>query len=300
MEASSVVGGAISLLGNRERTGKGSMREQVRDGLSNRLSRDVKQERYGEGDVSPEGCKSDVEVGSVQEVMDKEQSGQKGTKRNSRAGKERKEAQTEDGRSVYTCGVGTSAQPTSDSAQPKSAKRSRETERGISDRKGGNSEEEYLEEVSGEAENSTLEVKGGQKDTERAARARKEAESEANIGSRNRIIRREKFTGGCAQLESRKNRRASRHVKEEEMSEAGSEEEGPDENSSEAGNPDSAISGDLGRGKHVERPTKNRLSKRKSDEIDLGVEKNVRRRGSRCESHTLAYFSLNLSRRHLY
>lgn len=78
-------------------------------------------------------------------------------------------------------------------------------------------------------------------------------------------------------MESRKNWRVFRYVKEEEMFEVGFEEEGLDENSFEVGNLDSVIFGDLGWGKYVEWLIKNRLLKRKLDEIDFGVEKNVRR-----------------------
>lgn len=264
------------------------MREQVRDGLSNRLRGASKHESGGERDISPDLSvyKSDVEVGSFQEVMDIEQSGQKGTKRSSTSGIERNEVQSEDGRNIHSCGVGGSVQPTSDCAQPKSAKRSRRWERDMSYREEGNSAAVHSEEVSGGAENSTFNVKGGQKATERSARARKEAESKANIGYRSRSA---KPTGGCAQLESGNTWRTLTHVEDEEVF----EEEGPDEDYSEAGNSDRAMPGDPSCGKDVEPLTKNRLSKRKSDEIDHGVEKNVRRRGSGCEFHTLAYFSLN-------
>lgn len=292
----------------RRTTEKGSMSEQVKDARSNRLRRNVKQERYDDGDANPEGNEPDAEVGSVQEVTDKEQSGQKGTKgragvkRNSRAGKGRNEVQTEDDRGVHSSGesaqpTSDSAQPTSDSAQPKDAKRSRRTKRGMSYREETNSEEENSEEVSGEAEKATFKEKRGQKAKQRTVRARKVAESKGNVGVRSRLTRSAKSTGSSAQSKSRKDSRGLRRVKEEEMS----EEEGSDEESSEAGRSDCPMSGsseDSGRGKHAKAATRTRLSKRKSDESDHGFEKKVRRRGCGCEFHFPTYFLFYSSSRH--
>ena len=291
------------------------MSEQVKGGLSNRLRRHVKQERDDDGDANPEGSEADVETGSFQEVTGKEQSSQKGTKgragikRSSRAGKERKEAQIEeDSRGVHSSEE--SAQPTTDSAQPKKAKRSRRTKRGMSYREETNSEEEDSEEISGEAEKTTFKGKRGQKAKQRTPIARKEGKSKGNVGPQSRLTRSAKSTVSSAQRSTRTNRRGLRRVKEEEMSEEEmseeemSEEEGSDEESSEGGGTDSAISGsseDSGRGKHVKAATRTRLAKRKSDEIDYGIEvKKVRRRGSGCVFHIPAYFLFNSSSRHLY
>lgn len=272
----------ISSEKSRGRTEKGSMSGQVKGGISNRLRRNVKQERYDDGDANPKGNESDLGIGSSQEVTDKEQSGQKGSKdgagvkRNSRAGKERKEVQIEESRGVHSSDE--SAQPTSDSGQPKNAKRSRRTKLGMSYRE-TNSEEEASEEVSGEAGEATFQQKRGQKVKQRISRRRKGAESKGNVGARSRLTRSAKSTSSSALPKSRKNLRGLRRVKEEEMS----EEESSDEESSEARGSDCAMSGsseDSGRGKHAKAATRTRLSKRKSDEVDHGFEKKVRRRGS--------------------
>lgn len=56
------------------------MGEQVKDGFFNRLRRIVKQERYYGEEVSFEGDKLEIELGSLWEVIDKEQFVQKGKK----------------------------------------------------------------------------------------------------------------------------------------------------------------------------------------------------------------------------
>jgi hypothetical protein len=76
-----------------------------------------------------------------------------------------------------------------------------------------------------------------------------------------------------------------------------------DGESSETGGSDSAMSGsseDSGRGKQAKAATRTRFSKRKSDEIDHGFEKKLRRRGCGCEFHFPFYFLWNSSSRHLY
>lgn len=260
--------------------------------LSNRLGRNVKQERHDDEDTGAEGNTSDVEAGSSREIMDKESYGQKGTKTNLRARKEGKRIGSEDGMGEHSSCVGKNAQPASDSNQPKRANRLRRMNLGMSDIEERNSEEEHSGEVSGEAEQTTVTEKRGQKTRQRAAMARKEAESKANVGASSRLTRSAKSTVRSAQPKCRKIQRVSRHDKEQETS----EDEDPTEETSEAGGSDNAMSGsseNSDRVMHAKASSRTKLSKRESDEIDNRLRKKVRRQGSGCELHTLDYFLLN-------
>nr|PNR46176.1 hypothetical protein PHYPA_013295 [Physcomitrium patens] len=253
------------------------MGEQVKDGLSNRLRRIVKQERYYGEEASSEGDKSEIELGSLREVIDKEQSVQKGKKRTLRAGKEGKEGQAEDGKAEHTCGMEKSVKSTSGTPQLKNSKGSRRMKRRTSDRVGKKFEEEHSDEISGDAK-AMVKEKRGQKDSRGASRIRRETDKKAKAGSRSRPTRSAKATGRSVQPISRKKLRGLQHVEE-----AMSEEGGSREESSDTGSSDSAISDsseDSGRGKHAKPSVRTRLSKRKSDEIDLGFGKKARRRGS--------------------
>lgn len=268
------------------------MRGKVKSGVSNRLGRNVKQERHdGEDDIA-EGNTSDVEVGNSREIMDKESYGQKGSKKNLRTRKDGKRIGSEDDMGEYSSGAGKNAQPTIDSGQPKRANRSRRMKPAISDSEELDSEEEHSGEVSGEANQTTVTEKRGRKTRRRAPMARKESGSKANVGASSRLTRSAKSTVRSAQLKSRKTQRVSRHDEEQETS----EDEDPKEKTSVAGSSDNAMSGssdNSDRVMHAKSSSRTKFSKRKSEEIDHRLRKKARRPGRRCELHTLDYVLLS-------
>nr|PNR40505.1 hypothetical protein PHYPA_017907 [Physcomitrium patens] len=249
------------------------MSEQVKDGLSDRLRRDVYEGYYG-ADVEED--KSNVEPENSLDITGKDHCGQKGNKRTSRISRDAEE----DGKTEDSCGVGNSPQPMSGTPQPKNAKRSRITKRRMPDHEERNSEEEHTGDISGDAELATSKVKQGLKEIQSALRTGNVPDNKTNIGARSSFTRSAKVTGSSVQPKIGDNQRRLRHIKEVEPS----ENEGLDDESSGAGSSDGTFSDssqESDRGKHAKSITRTRVSKRKSDEIVSCFEKKVRRRGSR-------------------
>lgn len=255
------------------------MRGKGKSGLSNRLGRNVKQERHDDDDASAEGNISDVEVG------------QKGTKKDLRARKVGQGTGSEDGMGEHSSGAGQNAETASDSGQPKRANRSRRMKQRMSDSEERNSEEENSGEISGEAEQTIVTEKRRQETRQRAAVARNKGGRKPIVGAPSRLTRSAKSTVRSARPKSKNTQRAFRHDKEEDSS----EDEDPEE-ASEAGNFDGALSGSSENSDRVmHAKSSSRTWKRKSNEVDHRLRKKGRRQGTGYELHTLNRVLLNCS-----
>jgi len=154
------------------------------------------------------------------------------------------------------------------------------------------SEEEHSGEVSGEVEQTTVSEKRGLKTRQRAAMARKECGSRANIDAPGRLTRSSKSTVRSAQPKSTKIQSVSRHAKEEETSED-EDSKGETSEAESSDNTRSVSSEDSDRVVYAKSLSRTKSSKRKSGEIDHRLSKKLRRQGRGCELQTSDFVLLN-------